>query len=692
MNKSISGAGKQYIVDFSVIIALHTAVRLIVYSKTSFVWNTINNYMQYLDPVILRHNLLVGLRDLHIQPPLFNAFLGVILKLFPDYPGVFSAIYFLTGLAISCLSYLICMHLTKRRLVSIAAACIIASFPPLLQADRWLFYVYPITLLLLCACFFIIHSQKNTGMQIFFIVICATMVLARSFFHLIVWLVPAILLVVFLSMRFKRRALVIVLAVSLLVWILSSVPYFRNYIRYGMFTGSTFQGFNLAGMVRYVGEKDIENMISRGRITPLARIKRFSEPKVYFAYFDKKPRDDSPVLGAFYRLTGDINWNNEIYATASKEYQRNTLELIKEYPGKYLKAIVNELYIFFGTEPYRFFGKDDEWPKFRKDSVVNFISDAGRLAGIPFLIFGMCAAALAGFILRISRDVKRYTAGEIIESRRCEIFILFNLIYTLLTANLLEFGEGCFMRMSIDPFLIIGAAVFITDNVPGFGEICGPNTCGEASIQKKTFGSRLITSGVAIFFAGLCAWNTYVVFHGPSMALPGTTRFEDYNGKAAEERKQAIRINPQNAEAYCNLGVIYGKCGRYNEAIKALRKAIRINPDYGDAYYYLGVSYNAIGHWNKAVKTAERAIYLNAADAEAYYVLGEAYSELERYHEAIDAFKRAIQIKPDYGEAHYSLGRVYLILGDSKAALNEQEILKDLDRNIKKTEQSGLTN
>jgi tetratricopeptide (TPR) repeat protein len=432
-------------------------------------------------------------------------------------------------------------------------------------------------------------------------------------------------------------------------------------------------------------------MISRGRITPLARIKRFSEPKVYFAYFDKKPRDDSPVLGAFYRLTGDINWNNEIYAIASKEYQQNSLELIKTYPLKYLKAVLNEFYIFLGSEPYRFFWSQDEWLEFRRDSAIHFAIDTGRLIGIPLLIFGMYAASMAGFILRISRDIKRNSTGEVIESRRCEIFILFNLIYTLLTANLLEFGEGCFMRMPIDPFLIIGAAVFITDNVPDFAEIYPRNTMSsrkprETSIQKNIFKGWLSASGVFIFFVGLCVWNTYVVFHGATR--PGEVFDEDLNkaeedgNKMAEICKQAIRINPQNAEAYVKLGTVYGKCGRYNEAIKALNQAIRINPDYAGAYYYLGLGYDGVGRWRKAMEALEQETRLNAANAKAYRHLGVVYIELGYYSEAVDALKRAIQIKPGYSEAHYDLSKVYLMTGDTASALNEYKILRDLNGNM----------
>ena len=692
MNKLISVLNKYSRIDLFVVIALHIVVRLIVYSKIPFKYYTIDHNIHYLDSVVLRRNLLGSLRDLHMQPPLFNAFLGIMLKLFPTYnPLILSALYFLMGLAISCLSYLIVIHLTKRRLVSIVAACTVMLFPPLIQADRWLLYIYPVTLLLLCACFFIIHIQKNIGVQISFIAICAAIALTRSFFHLIVWLVPVLFLFLFLMVRFNRAARYKALVICLLAWILSSVPYFRNYAGYGMFTSSTFQGHNIAVMTTYIGEKDIASMISQGKVTPLARIARLSPPEVYYNYFHKKPRTGREVLDASYKFSGAINWNNEIYAIASKEYQQNTLKLIKAYPGAYLKAVLNELYIFFGTEPYRFWRERSEWLKFCENSVTHSAVDIGRLAGIPLLIFGMYLMALTGLILRVGSDIKKYSISETINSRRCEIFMLFNLVYVLLIANLLELGEGCFLRMPIDPFMIIVAAVFITDNAPGFLGMHRWNTIfrkepQEVPMQKTAFIKWMTAGGIAILFAGLCIWYIYVLFNGPM--FPGEAANEKHIAivksyeEIIEDCKRTIRNKPDDVEAYNNLGVAYSKLKRYNEAVKALRQAIRIKPDCVPVYNNLGALYIQVGRFNKAIKVFRQAIRIQPNDADAYSFMGLIYNTTGRYQEAMDAFKEAVRIQPDNAAAHYNLGRAYLIAGDTKSALNECRILKNLDEDI----------
>ena len=60
--------------------------------------------------------------------------------------------------------------------------------------------------------------------------------------------------------------------------------------------------------------------------------------------------------------------------------------------------------------------------------------------------------------------------------------------------------------------------------------------------------------------------------------------------------EQAIQRNPNYADAYYNLGRIYGKSGRYIDAIEAFKEAIRINPDYADAHRNLGVAYFVTGN------------------------------------------------------------------------------------------------
>ena len=121
---------------------------------------------------------------------------------------------------------------------------------------------------------------------------------------------------------------------------------------------------------------------------------------------------------------------------------------------------------------------------------------------------------------------------------------------------------------------------------------------------------------------------------------------EDYT-KAIETYKQAIRIDPEDAYTYNNLGIAYRSLGLYKDAVEAYKQAIRIDPVNAIVYNNLGITYRSLG----------------------------LYKDVETY-------KQAILIDPAYVNPHYGLGLSYLKVRDKKLALDEYKILKDLDINL----------
>ena len=116
---------------------------------------------------------------------------------------------------------------------------------------------------------------------------------------------------------------------------------------------------------------------------------------------------------------------------------------------------------------------------------------------------------------------------------------------------------------------------------------------------------------------------------------------------------------PNAPSLHNNLGIAYGRLGRYQDAVEAYKQAIKIKPDYAEAHYNLGNAYGNLGRYQDAIEAYKQAIRIKPDYAEAHYNLGIAYGNLGRYQDAIEAYKQAIKIKPDYAEAHYNLGVAY---------------------------------
>jgi tetratricopeptide (TPR) repeat protein len=79
------------------------------------------------------------------------------------------------------------------------------------------------------------------------------------------------------------------------------------------------------------------------------------------------------------------------------------------------------------------------------------------------------------------------------------------------------------------------------------------------------------------------------------------------------------------------------------------------------------------------IEALKQAVKISPDDAQAHCSLGKAYLDLKMYKEAIDAFKQAIRINTDYAEAHFNLGVAYHYSNDRNSALEQYEILKNLD-------------
>ena len=80
---------------------------------------------------------------------------------------------------------------------------------------------------------------------------------------------------------------------------------------------------------------------------------------------------------------------------------------------------------------------------------------------------------------------------------------------------------------------------------------------------------------------------------------------------AAVEFERAVKLNPDFAVGYNNLGATYNSLARYEDAIVALRRAIQLAPKYAEAHYDLGVAFHNLGRYGEAIEAYERAIHFN---------------------------------------------------------------------------------
>jgi len=141
--------------------------------------------------------------------------------------------------------------------------------------------------------------------------------------------------------------------------------------------------------------------------------------------------------------------------------------------------------------------------------------------------------------------------------------------------------------------------------------------------------------------------------------------------RAIEDYNEAIRLKPNDAEAYYNRGNAYRKLGRYQRAIEDYNEAIRLKPDLAEAYYNRGKAYSILGQKQRAIEDFNETIRLKPHDADAYVNRGVAYADLGQKQRAIKDYNEAIRLKPKDALAYNNRGVAYADLGQYQRAIED---------------------
>ena len=156
----------------------------------------------------------------------------------------------------------------------------------------------------------------------------------------------------------------------------------------------------------------------------------------------------------------------------------------------------------------------------------------------------------------------------------------------------------------------------------------------------------IILSVIIVYFVFIIIFSLFSSVSSQSIYL------EDYNKalylidkreyeKALPYLEIAIKtdISSLKAQAYFQIGFCYGELKSYTKAIEAYKQAIRINPDDADTHFFLGDAYYELGFYEDAIESFKQAIRINPDDADAHYNLGIAYLLIGDRNSALNEYK-----------------------------------------------------
>ena len=153
----------------------------------------------------------------------------------------------------------------------------------------------------------------------------------------------------------------------------------------------------------------------------------------------------------------------------------------------------------------------------------------------------------------------------------------------------------------------------------------------------------------------------------------------DQNDSAFVCFDRALQIQPSLFTAWSDRGGIKARRGDLSGAVADFSRAIAINPWYREAYSNRGLAYYMMEEYEKSIPDSRRAIELDPDNRDIcrqFGFIGMALQKLQRHREAIGSFDEAIRRAPP-GETQ--LGVFYLYRSYSRWGLGERaEAANDL--------------
>ena len=100
-----------------------------------------------------------------------------------------------------------------------------------------------------------------------------------------------------------------------------------------------------------------------------------------------------------------------------------------------------------------------------------------------------------------------------------------------------------------------------------------------------------------------------------------------------------MRSNPNNPQAWYNLGLAQHADNELEAALASFKQAVKFDPRDADSYYFEGVCYQEMKQFDKAIAVLKQALAINPLHASSEFAMARALQRSGRTAEAKEHFK-----------------------------------------------------
>ena len=144
-----------------------------------------------------------------------------------------------------------------------------------------------------------------------------------------------------------------------------------------------------------------------------------------------------------------------------------------------------------------------------------------------------------------------------------------------------------------------------------------------------------------------------------------------HRAKAAfKQNLESATLNPADASAHYNLGLIHQSRGEFDEAKARFERALGIDPEEIDAAYQLGRIARQQKRYGDAIQNFEHVVMRNPAHSqhEVWREVAATYIAAGQFEDARTALDQFLEHRPSDPEGLYLMGRAHAGLGHKREA------------------------
>jgi len=150
---------------------------------------------------------------------------------------------------------------------------------------------------------------------------------------------------------------------------------------------------------------------------------------------------------------------------------------------------------------------------------------------------------------------------------------------------------------------------------------------------------------------------------------------------AAEQvYRGVLASHPNDANAWCYLGLACHDQNRFGEAVVAYLNAIRIRPHFPVAYNNLGNTLRMQRRLDESLACLDEALKLKPDYVNAHKNKGTTLTWAGRLDDAVESYRQALRFGPEDAETHKNLGVIRLLQGKFEEGWREYEWWRKMHR------------